>query len=113
MRDFYERPWGGYAILEDKEPPICVKVLTINPKSRLSLQVHQKRSECWHILDAGIVVTVGDEVRVTEPGDVVWVGIGQVHRIENVSGEIARIVELMYGEYQEEDITRIEDDYGR
>lgn len=108
-----ERPWGGYTILEETDAPICVKVLTIKPKARLSMQTHEKRAERWFILDAGIVVNIDDEVTVTKPGDVVYVGIGQKHRITNVSNRLARIVELMYGEYDEDDITRIEDDYGR
>ncbi len=113
MVQFNERPWGGYEILEETDAPICVKVLTINPLSRLSLQVHAKRAEQWFILDAGIVVTLGDKVFETKRGDLVYVDVGVEHRIENVSNEVARIVELMYGEYYEEDITRIEDDYGR
>jgi mannose-6-phosphate isomerase-like protein (cupin superfamily) len=108
-----ERPWGGYTILEKTDAPICVKVLTVKPKARLSMQTHEKRAERWFILDAGIVVNIDDEVTVTKPGDVVYVGIGQKHRITNVSNRLARIVELMYGEYDEDDITRIEDDYGR
>ena len=109
----WERPWGGYSVLEDIDPPVCVKVLTINAKGRLSLQTHEKRSERWYILDAGIVVTVEGRTWVTEPGETVYVAAGEKHRIENISNGVARIVELMYGEYQEEDITRIEDDYGR
>ena len=76
-------------------------------------KAHEKREEAWYILDAGIVVTVGDEIRKTNPGDVIRVGVGVKHRIKNVSNGIARIVELMYGEYDENEITRIEDDYGR
>jgi mannose-6-phosphate isomerase len=110
---FNKRPWGGYEILEETNAPICVKVLTINPGCRLSLQTHEKRAERWFILDAGIVVTLGDERIETKVGDEVYVEVGVKHRIENVSGGVARIVELMYGEYHEEDITRIEDDYGR
>ncbi len=109
----WERPWGGYSVLEDIDPPVCVKVLTISPKGRLSLQTHEKRSERWYILDAGIVVTVGEKRWVTEPGETVYVAAGEKHRIKNVSNRVARIVELMYGEYDENDITRIEDDYGR
>jgi len=109
----WERPWGGYSVLEDVDPPVCVKVLSINPKSRLSLQTHEKRSERWYILDAGIVVTVGDKTWETEVGETVYVPFMEKHRIENISNRLARIVELMYGEYHEEDITRIEDDYGR
>jgi mannose-6-phosphate isomerase len=109
----WERPWGGYSVLEDVDPPVCVKVLTINPKSRLSLQTHEKRSERWYILDAGIVVTVGDKTWETEVGETVYVSSMEKHRIENISNRLARIVELMYGEYHEEDITRIDDDYGR
>ena len=109
----WERPWGGYSVLEDIDPPVCVKVLSISPKSRLSLQTHEKRSERWYILDAGIVVTVGDKTWETEVGETVYVPFMEKHRIENISNRLARIVELMYGYYHEEDITRIEDDYGR
>ena len=111
MKD--ERPWGSYEIIEQENPPVCVKILTINPLSKLSLQTHSKRTERWYILDAGIRVTVGEFNGTVEPGWVVTVEPGQQHRIENTSRSVARIVELMYGEYDEDDIVRIEDDYGR
>ena len=109
----YERPWGNYQILEDQEPPVCVKIITVNPGSRLSLQKHKLRSERWIALDDWLTVEINSESRVLFTGDSVFVAAGMVHRISNKTDKPLRLVELMYGVYDEEDIERLEDDYDR
>ena len=91
-----------------------VKRLVVRPHARLSLQSHQHRSEHWTVL-AGVascqVDSVPTEVRV---GDEVHVPCGSTHRIANTGEEWLEIVELQLGDYLgEDDIVRLEDDYGR
>lgn len=109
-----DRPWGSFAVLADAATgpaPIAVKILTVSPGRRLSLQTHELRSEEWTALDDGLRVQIGDDVLDLAAGDTVRVEVGTVHRIENVGAGPARIVEVMYGRYDEDDIVRL--DYDR
>lgn len=108
---FTERPWGSYTILG--ENPVAVKVITVNPESRLSLQSHDSRSEIWFALESGLVAWVEGRRIEMQPFKRVRVGTGEKHRIENPTDIPLMFVELMYGVYDENDIFRFEDDYGR
>jgi len=109
-----ERPWGSFEVLKDEED-YKVKVLTINKKSSLSKQYHEKRDEQWTVVaGAGIVEIDGAEM-LCNVGDTFFVPKGAIHRIRN--GGLARdlvIIEVQTGEsFDEEDIVRLEDKYGR
>lgn len=106
-----ERPWGSYQVLG--ENPVCVKIITVNPNSRLSLQVHEHRSEIWFALDSGLQAVVGDNLITLEPLQRIRIGQGEKHRLINETNRELRVVELMYGTYDEADIFRLDDDYGR
>lgn len=109
---FVERPWGGYQIVY-QDFGLVVKILTINPYMRLSLQKHAFRSETWHAVSERIVAVVdGEEIEMVI-GEPVFVDVGKVHRLVNMSGQVVRVVEVISGNYDEEDIVRLEDDFGR
>ncbi len=107
------RPWGGYMVLLDNE--ICkVKKLVINPKKRFSLQYHHKRTETWIIVKGKVEITLGDKKKIYSYGETITVPVKTVHRIENIGDEEAEIIEVQTGSYfGEDDIVRIEDDFGR
>lgn len=107
------RPWGGYIILLDDK--YCkVKKLIINPKKRFSLQYHNKRSETWTIIKGELQITVGDKTQIYTYGQTITVPEKMKHRIENTGTETAEIIEVQTGSYfGEDDIVRIEDDFGR
>jgi mannose-6-phosphate isomerase-like protein (cupin superfamily) len=105
------RPWGEYQVLG--ENPVCVKVITVNPNSRLSLQVHEHRSEIWFALESGLTAIVGDNLVALEPLQRIRVGQGEKHRLINDTDKPLQVIELMYGVYDENDIFRLEDDYDR
>ncbi len=109
-----ERPWGKYRVLHG-EPGICVKRIEIHPNSRLSLQKHFKRSEKWIILSGEGLVTLAEKTEVILPGSFIDVPCGTVHRIQNTSVKQPLIfIEVQFGEYLgEDDILRLDDDYGR
>ena len=109
---FIERPWGGYQIIYE-DFGVVVKVLTINPGARLSLQKHAFRSEKWYVMAGDVVALVDGESIEMAVGEPVFVDVGKVHRLINVGGEVGRVVEIIQGVYDEEDIERLEDDYGR
>ncbi len=107
------RPWGGYMILLDDEK--CkVKKLIINSKKRFSLQYHHKRNETWTVIKGKLKITVDKKEAIYSYGETIHVPIGTLHRIENIGDESAEIIEVQTGSYfGEDDIVRIEDDFGR
>ena len=107
------RPWGGYVVLIDNEN-YKVKKLIINPKKRFSLQYHNKRTETWTIVKGKLEITVGDKKEIYLYGQTISVPVKTKHRIENIGNEDAEIIEVQTGTYfGEDDIVRIEDDFGR
>ncbi len=107
------RPWGGFSILEDL-PTHKVKRIWVNPGQRLSYQKHFKRSEHWIILEGKAKVTLdGEEILLSE-GESVDIPHEAAHRIENIGDSQLTFVEVQRGDYfGEDDILRLEDDYGR
>ncbi len=107
-----ERPWGDFRQFTTAEP-VTVKMITVLPGHRLSLQTHAKRSEYWFVIDGPLTVTVDGDKRSAAAGDSVWVPVGATHRMANEGTEPARLLELGFGEFDEADIVRLEDDYQR
>ncbi len=107
------RPWGSYTVLEEDDS-YKVKRVTVNPGGRLSLQLHHKRSEHWVVV-AGIAhVTRGDEVFDLRVGQSTAISVNTPHRLENLGQEPLHIIEVQNGFYLgEDDIVRLQDDYGR
>ncbi|OFV81578.1 MAG: mannose-6-phosphate isomerase [Acidobacteria bacterium RBG_16_64_8] len=107
------RPWGFYRVLEDT-PAYKVKRIHIHPGMRLSLQRHRRRLEHWTVVEGEALVTVDDEHRSLRPGDSVDIARGTLHRIGNSGTEPLVFIEVQRGEYfGEDDIERLEDDFGR
>lgn len=107
------RPWGFYRVLAD-EPDHKVKRIVVNPGKRLSLQRHQYRKEHWYMLAGHALVTRGEEQIPLKQGDSIDIPKGDLHRIENVGPGDVTFIEVQSGEYfGEEDIERVEDDFGR
>jgi mannose-6-phosphate isomerase len=109
-----DRPWGNFRRLVHNEP-CTVKLITVDPGHRLSLQSHNHRSELWTFLDPGGIAEVeGTELRPA-PGEQVWIACGAKHRLASApdaAGPV-RVLELGFGKFDEDDIVRYEDQYGR
>lgn len=108
-----DRPWGSYLVLFEGDG--CkVKRFVVLPGRRLSLQRHRRRAEHWHIVGGEALVTLdGKEIRLAAGGSI-DIPLGAVHRIENAGESPVIVVEIQAGEYLgEDDIERLEDDYGR
>jgi mannose-6-phosphate isomerase-like protein (cupin superfamily) len=109
-----ERPWGMYTVLDDGAPDHKVKRIVVRPGKRLSLQQHAKRSEHWFIVSGVGRVTVDAVERAVTAGEAVDIPVGAAHRIENVGDADLTFIEVQRGEYfGEDDIVRLEDDFGR
>ena len=107
------RPWGYYTVLAD-ENDHKVKRIVVYPGKRLSLQKHQKRYEHWFVLSGQGIVTLDGERLNKKCGESVNIPSGSSHRIENTGNVDLIFIEVQTGEYfGEDDIERLEDDYGR
>ena len=109
-----ERPWGNYVVL-DEGPDYKVKTITVFPGKRISYQRHVRRQEHWLVVHGTGLVTLDGEDHDVEPGSAVDVPVGVAHRIANTgTAEPLTFIEVQRGDYfGEDDIVRIEDDYGR
>lgn len=107
-----ERPWGAFQQFVSNEQ-VTVKIITVQPGHRLSLQRHDHRGEMWAVLDVPIDITVDDREWVAEPGETVWVPRGSVHRMGNSGDRPGRLLEVGFGHFDESDIERLQDDYAR
>ena len=108
-----EKPWGFYETIMETDAS-KVKLISVLPGHKLSLQKHKHRSETWHVIRGEAKVTKGNERFSMLTGDSVIIHKNEVHRHENLSKEPLEIVEIQTGSYfGEDDIIRIKDLYGR
>jgi mannose-1-phosphate guanylyltransferase/mannose-6-phosphate isomerase len=107
------RPWGSYDSI-DSEDGFQVKRLIVNPGAVLSLQKHAQRAEHWVVVKGTARITRDDEVFDLGVNESTYIPIGCVHRIANPGDEPVHIIEVQCGDYLgEDDIVRLEDNYGR
>ncbi|MCX7635427.1 MAG: phosphomannose isomerase type II C-terminal cupin domain [Syntrophales bacterium] len=113
MEEVDHRPWGHYAVLADGEDH-KVKRIVVLPGERLSLQRHRRRNEHWFIVKGKGKVTLGDREIDVKAGDAVDIPRGYAHRIANNGEDVLLYIEVQTGDYfGEDDIERLDDDYGR
>jgi mannose-6-phosphate isomerase len=111
--DDASRPWGHYEILSDAADH-KVKRITVTPGKRLSYQTHQHRAEHWFVIRGRGVVTLDGVPIDVQRGVAVDIAIGAAHRVENTGTEDLVFIEVQHGtSFDESDITRLEDDFGR
>ena len=108
-----ERPWGSFTVLDEAEN-YKVKRIEVLPEKRLSYQKHQRRAEHWMVVAGVAKVTLDGREITVATGGVVDVPIGAAHRIENIGSDKLIFIEIQRGSYfGEDDIQRLQDDYGR
>jgi mannose-1-phosphate guanylyltransferase/mannose-6-phosphate isomerase len=107
------RPWGWYQTM-DLGPRFRVKRILVHPGRKLSLQRHHHRAEHWIAVRGTVEVTRDHEVTLLRENESIYLPLGCVHRLSNPGLIPAEIVEVQTGAYlEEDDIVRIEDDFGR
>jgi mannose-1-phosphate guanylyltransferase len=130
------RPWGHFErfILNEK---CTVKLIYVNKNERLSLQYHNKRDEFWKVVKGPVEVQIGDDknnsnnqedkkritpsssgsiltTKILQTGDTIRIPAKTMHRLVGMEGnDTAIILEISTGEFDEEDIVRLQDDYNR
>jgi mannose-6-phosphate isomerase len=109
-----ERPWGKFTILDESDV-YKVKRIEVFPGKRLSYQKHSKRAEHWFVVSGIAVVTLDGVVHEITAGHAVDIPVGTAHRVENRhDSEDCVLIETQTGTYfGEDDIVRLEDDFGR
>lgn len=112
MIEFDNRPWGRWEEYLN-EPGYRVKRILVHPGRRLSLQKHELREEHWVVVQGDGLFTRNDEVIRVRKGDALHIAPGDVHRLENDTEEYLVIIETQLGICLEDDISRLEDDFGR
>ena len=107
-----EKPWGSFERYTHNLSS-TVKIITVAPGGALSSQYHHRRDELWVVLDLGARVEIGGEVVEPGVGEELFIPRGTVHRLSAGGDEPVRILEVSFGEFEEEDIVRLDDAYGR
>lgn len=110
---FEQRPWGSFTII-DEGRDYKVKRIEVRPGCRLSYQRHAHRSEHWFVVRGrGTVVLDGTRIELA-PGEGIDIAVGAAHRAENHGEDTFIFIEVQRGDYfGEDDILRLEDDFGR
>jgi mannose-6-phosphate isomerase len=112
-REFDRRPWGTYTVL-DEGNTFKVKRIEVLAGKRLSYQKHSQRAEHWFVVAGTAKVTLdGREIMVTA-GEAIDIPVGSAHRVENPANDELVFIEVQRGNYLgEDDIVRLQDDFGR
>ena len=108
------RPWGRYEVIDLEEAVFQVKRISVLPGQRLSYQRHCFRAEHWFVVAGYGVVTLDDVDRPVGPEQSIDIPAGVAHRVANTGCEDLVFIEVQTGTYfGEDDIERLQDDYGR
>jgi mannose-6-phosphate isomerase-like protein (cupin superfamily) len=143
MSKDFNRPWGGFFVLDEgqaekfgaeffpginidslkvKNGKLSPKILMVEANKRLSWQYHHRRSEIWKLAagTAGVVTSLTDQqgqLKKLHEGDIVRLEKGQRHRLVGLDGW-GMIAEIWQhtdpsNPSNEDDIVRVQDDFGR
>lgn len=110
---FDRRPWGTFTVLDEADG-FKVKRIEVLPGKRLSYQKHGQRAEHWFVVEGTAKVTLDGGEHIVEAGGAIDIPSGAAHRVENPGASILVFIEVQRGAYLgEDDIVRLEDDFGR
>jgi mannose-1-phosphate guanylyltransferase len=106
------KPWEYFTNLIE-EDHYKVKKIVVYIDKRLSLQYHHLRSEHWVLIQGRCIVQVGEDIHELNANQSIYIPKGVKHRITNIGIEDVVFIETQFGRCDENDIVRLEDDYGR
>ena len=110
---FDRRPWGTFTVLDEGDT-FKVKRIEVLAGKRLSYQKHAQRAEHWVVVEGTAKVTLDDRDITVQAGETIDIPIGSAHRVENPGDELLVFIEVQRGSYLgEDDIIRLQDDFGR
>ena len=106
-----ERPWGNFERFTLNEKT-TVKIITVNEGQAISLQTHENRDEFWRVLKGSGTIHIGDKENQAHEGSAFFCPRGSTHRVTGGAGGTT-FLEIAFGDFDESDIKRLEDRYGR
>ena len=107
------RPWGCFDSIEEGER-FKVKRITVKPGEKLSLQKHNHRAEHWVVVSGTAKVTKNEKTITLTENESIYIHVGEIHALENPGKIPLDLIEVQTGSYLgEDDIERLEDNYGR
>jgi mannose-1-phosphate guanylyltransferase/mannose-6-phosphate isomerase len=107
------RPWGSFEGV-DRGERFQVKRIIVKAGASLSLQYHRHRAEHWIVVNGTARVTCDGSVFTLSANESTFIPCGSVHRLENPGDDPLELIEVQSGSYLgEDDIVRLEDNYGR
>lgn len=106
-----EQPWGNFERFTLNEKT-TVKLVTVKPGEAISLQTHTHREEFWRVLEGEGTITIGATEHAATVGKQFFTPRGEKHRVSG-GPQGLKLLEIAFGEFNEKDITRLEDRYGR
>ncbi|MDD3420649.1 MAG: mannose-1-phosphate guanylyltransferase/mannose-6-phosphate isomerase [Candidatus Gastranaerophilales bacterium] len=107
------RPWGFYTCIEGGEGYL-IKKIQVNPQQKLSIQLHNHRSEHWVVISGNAKVVLDNDEYMLTAGQSIDIPLKAKHSLQNPFDEPLSIIEVQKGDYiAEDDIIRFEDMYGR
>lgn len=114
INEHSERPWGSYTVIDEGDR-FKVKRIEVLPEKRLSYQRHKHRAEHWFVVGGTAKVTLNDAEILVKTGEAIDIAVGDAHRVENPDAKERLVfIETQTGDYfGEDDIIRMEDDFGR
>jgi len=108
---FEKRPWGSFEQFCKNE--VCtVKIINVEPNEELSLQYHIHRDEFWKIILGKAIIVIGEQINYGKEGDEFFIPRETKHRIKTENSPV-KILEISFGNFDENDIVRLEDKYKR
>jgi mannose-6-phosphate isomerase len=136
------RPWGGFFVIDEAQTPafaaryfpevpladlqitqkLSPKILVVAPKKRLSWQYHHRRAEIWRVVSGTVGVVKSDTdqempLGTYQPNDLIVLKQGERHRLVGLDGwgVLAEIWQHTDAQNpsDENDIVRVQDDFGR
>jgi len=107
-----QRPWGWFRRYTLNQIS-TVKIISVDPGQNLSEQRHRDREELWVALDDGLRVQIDGVTTDAAVGDEFFVPSGAIHRMSCIGQSPCRVLEIAFGIFDEDDIERLSDDYGR
>ena len=108
-----ERPWGSFTVLDEGDG-FKVKRIEVLAGKRLSYQKHARRAEHWFVVRGTARITLDGEEIMRGAGEAIDIPTGAAHRVENPGKDLLVFIEVQQGDYLgEDDIVRLEDDFGR
>ena len=111
--EFDQRPWGSFTVLDEGDN-YKVKRIEVSPGKRLSYQRHSRRAEHWFVVTGTAKVTLNGQEILVKTGETIDIATGDAHRVENPEAGPLIFIETQTGDYfGEDDIVRLEDDFGR